>query len=280
MACTRSPPPSCGRQDVSALHLISHGAPARLTLGSLTLDSDALARHARRSGHRARRLARRRRPVHLWLQRRRGRRHCAFIDQLAAATGARVAASTNLTGAADQGGDWVLEARTAAMRSAALAFPAYRMVLPTVAGTVTIPFSHPDGSFFTSMMVDGQINTGTTDIALAVVYQFYFAASGNTLTGTATNIDLAGGTGSMLLYHSGIGYDPVASFIIKSQSNRMFGLFSFQDSGCTRAGLQLHGLRLPATMSSSAATRSTSAAASIPCSSRYPPVSPTSMKSG
>ncbi|UUZ47830.1 DUF4347 domain-containing protein [Massilia sp. B-10] len=175
----------------------------------------------------------------------RGDAYCAFIDQLAAATGARVAASTNLTGAADQGGDWVLEARTAAMRSAALAFPAYRMVLPTVAGTVTIPFSHPDGSFFTSMMVDGQINTGTTDIALAVVYQFYFAASGNTLTGTATNIDLAGGTGSMLLYHSGIGYDPVASFIIKSQSNRMFGLFSFQDSGCTRAGLQLHGLRLP-----------------------------------
>ncbi|UUZ47831.1 DUF4347 domain-containing protein [Massilia sp. B-10] len=38
--------PHAGRQDVSALHLISHGAPARLTLGSLTLDSDALARHA------------------------------------------------------------------------------------------------------------------------------------------------------------------------------------------------------------------------------------------
>jgi len=56
----------------------------------------------------------------------------ALLNGLAQATGADVAASTDLTGAAKQGGDWVLEAHSGAIEAQALSLPDYNGVLQTV----------------------------------------------------------------------------------------------------------------------------------------------------
>jgi hypothetical protein len=54
-----------------------------------------------------------------------------FVQQLAALTGADVAASTNRTGSGALGGDWTLEYQTGAIEAAALAVASYGSVLAT-----------------------------------------------------------------------------------------------------------------------------------------------------
>ena len=99
-----------GRRDIGALHLVSHGAPGRLSLGSLALDADSLAWYPRE-----------------WMTIRAALAADAgillygcevaadggvFADALAAACGVPVAASATLTGAAALGGDWALDYRS------------------------------------------------------------------------------------------------------------------------------------------------------------------------
>lgn len=218
-----------GRKNISAIHLISHGVKGALDLGALTLDRETLLE---RGADLKRMRAALRNDAELFLygcEVGQGPEGQEFVAMLASATGAQVAASTNLTGARELGGDWLLESRTGAMRHAALAFPGYRAVLPTVAGTVAIPFGQLDSSFFTTKMVDGQAGTGTTNIA-SVVYEFYFANLTNTAYGQVTNYDLGGGAGSMMRFYDNntSDYGPVAALIIKSQLNRLFGMSSFR----------------------------------------------------
>ncbi len=55
----------------------------------------------------------------------------SFVNQIGAATGADVAASSNLTGSAALGGDWVLEYQTGTIEATALAVANYASVLAT-----------------------------------------------------------------------------------------------------------------------------------------------------
>ncbi len=125
-----------GRTGIAGLHLVSHGEPGSLKLGTLTLDSGALAL---RGGDVETIRTSLLRDADIFLygcnvaQGEAGQR---FINALSRATCARVAASTNLMGATDRGGDWILESRSGSMPSSALAFPAFRHVLPTVAATM------------------------------------------------------------------------------------------------------------------------------------------------
>ncbi|RYF28675.1 MAG: IPTL-CTERM sorting domain-containing protein [Comamonadaceae bacterium] len=231
------------RHKVATVHLISHGKPGELDLGPQALDVTAL--HTRGAD-----LARIRAALgdnaELLLYGcnvAEGQAGQTFIGALAQATGTRVAASTTLTGASVLGGDWVLEASTAPVRSAALAVPSYQHTLLSVAGTVEIPYSQPANSFSTPSLIDGQAGSGTVDIP-NVVYEFYFANTGNTRVGGVTNDDL-GGSGSMLHFSNGGQYDPVGALIIKTQSSRTFGLSSFriQDTMFMNATFTLTGYR-------------------------------------
>jgi len=97
------------RQNISAVHIISHGTDAAIQLGQEVLDAESLKQNADQ--------------ISLWgnsltsdadlmiygcdvAQSDAGQ---ALIDSLARLTGADVAASTDLTGSAARGGDWNLE---------------------------------------------------------------------------------------------------------------------------------------------------------------------------
>ena len=105
------------RQDVSAVHIISHGADGAFRLGASTVDSETIqARASELAGWSASLTA----DADLLIygcdvaETAAGR---ALVEQLGALTGADVAASTNLTGARALGGDWNLEYSTGAVEA-------------------------------------------------------------------------------------------------------------------------------------------------------------------
>ena len=98
------------QRGVDAVHIISHGGAGRLALGSASLDSASLDRdYAEEMATIAAALSQNADLLLYGCNVAGTPEGVAFVDALAAATGADVAASTDSTGAADQGGDWILE---------------------------------------------------------------------------------------------------------------------------------------------------------------------------
>ncbi|WP_436135403.1 IPTL-CTERM sorting domain-containing protein [Acidovorax sp. LjRoot129] len=215
-----------GRRNVPAVHLISHGAPGVVNLGSLKLDRNALVQ---RSTDLARIRAALRSDADLLLygcEVGQGPDGQQLTAMLADATGARVAASTNPTGYLDKGGDWMLERQTGAMRTAALVFPAYRELLQSVAGTVSVN-TGANWVNFGATLNDSEGDGG--DIP-NISYEMFFAASSGTPTGTvATFNNGLGAVGTVLILDTSAGAQDnqsAYSFIIKSQAGK-FKLTSF-----------------------------------------------------
>ncbi|WP_311230734.1 MULTISPECIES: IPTL-CTERM sorting domain-containing protein [unclassified Acidovorax] len=219
------------RQQLAAVHLISHGASGALDLGSLTLDRDTLME---RSGDLARIRSSLRPDADLLLygcEVAQGSEGQRFINMLGEATGAHVAASANLTGNALLDGDWLLESLTGPLRSTPLDFPAYRHVLATVAGTFSIAANLDNNSFTVTKFLDSNPNSQFS--FPNIEYEIYFANAGNTPTGNVTNFNLGGPGGSMLIFDTGT---TVGALIIKSQLNRLFGVSSFRMQDAQGAG--------------------------------------------
>jgi VCBS repeat-containing protein len=105
-------------QDISAIHLISHGADDLVQLGSANLTLDSLAGYAPQVTGWGNSLTS---GADILLygcdvaQQADGR---ALVNALSQLTGADVAASTDLTGNAASGGDWTLEYRTGVIETA------------------------------------------------------------------------------------------------------------------------------------------------------------------
>jgi Domain of unknown function (DUF4347) len=120
-----------GYQDLASVAILSHGRDGGLQLGSSWLDSNSLMGQAGLVQSWAAALGK---GADLLLY------GCdvaadaigqGFVQQLAALTGADVAASSNLTGSAALGGDWVLEYQTGTIEAAVLGVANYASVLAT-----------------------------------------------------------------------------------------------------------------------------------------------------
>ncbi|RNF75562.1 DUF4347 domain-containing protein, partial [Marinomonas rhizomae] len=117
--------------DFDAIHLISHGAEGSLNLGGLHLDSTAISG---RSADLAKLGSALNKEGDLLLY------GCEvasgegqdFIVALAKATQADVAASDDLTGSAELGGDWELEVKEGAIESSSLSIYEFNKILPTI----------------------------------------------------------------------------------------------------------------------------------------------------
>ena len=107
------------RTDLTAIHLIAHGAPGQVNCGTRALapetleeDSEDLAAIGRVLGSKGSLL--------LWsCNTAAGERGEMFVDALARATGVEVSATTGLVGAAALGGRWELDARAGASEARA-----------------------------------------------------------------------------------------------------------------------------------------------------------------
>ncbi len=118
-----------GRSGLDAIHVIGHGASGMIDLGSTSVTSDTLTERADDVAALGRALSSTGDILLYGCDVGEGEQGATFIAQLAALSGADVAASTNLTGAAALGGDWVLEASTGQVETTPLANYAMQAVL-------------------------------------------------------------------------------------------------------------------------------------------------------
>ena len=97
------------RHDIGALHIVSHGAEGTLHLGSTVLDGDNLEEHQSLLAQIGHSLTASGDILLYGCNVAAGDSGQTFIEHLAAATGADVAASNDPTGSSALGGDWSLE---------------------------------------------------------------------------------------------------------------------------------------------------------------------------
>ncbi|MEF8707541.1 MAG: DUF4347 domain-containing protein [Candidatus Accumulibacter propinquus] len=118
-----------GESSLDAIHLFSHGSAGSLWLGSTVLDQANLTGYSAALAQIGSALSDSGDLLLYGCNVAQGDSGQAFIEQLAAATGADVAASTNLTGATALGGDWVLEANTSSIETTTITDDGYGSTL-------------------------------------------------------------------------------------------------------------------------------------------------------
>jgi len=109
-----------GRSDIDALHIISHGKEGAVSLGALLLTVDNMAAHADDLATIRAALNPDADILLYGCDVGAGTNGATFVEALAKATGADVAASTDATGASALGGDWVLETSSGTIETAPL----------------------------------------------------------------------------------------------------------------------------------------------------------------
>ncbi|HEY9237187.1 MAG TPA: DUF4347 domain-containing protein [Phenylobacterium sp.] len=214
-----------GRTDITAIHIVGHGQAGVMMLGSATLgagDIDAYAGELRAIGGA---LA----PdgdIQLWgCEVGAGPEGAAFIQALAAATGADIAASDDLTGAS---GDWVLETQTGTIETSVAITPAGQHAF---AGTLAIGSENFDSL--------GLITTFGTTLT-AGNWQFTSGSAADHAVASSPeyavwlNNDGGASDRAVILNYNG---DNITNYAMKSADGTNFALQSFkigQSAGATQ----------------------------------------------
>ncbi|HNB42630.1 MAG TPA: VCBS domain-containing protein, partial [Burkholderiaceae bacterium] len=128
-----------GRSGIDAVHIISHGSPGNLTLGSLSLSQDGLASHAAELAAIRDALSEQADFLLYGCNVAEGEVGASFIQALAEATGADVAASIDATGPMLIGENWALEAATGPIESV---LPVSDAAAESFAGSLALPGAH------------------------------------------------------------------------------------------------------------------------------------------
>src|SRR4028119_1010742 len=183
------------RSNIDSIHIVSHGAPGSLQLGDVRFSLDDIEgdRDSLQQWFSQRTDSTRKNRPNILLYGcsvAAGQTGKAFVKRLSELTGARVAASANLTGSAAKGGDWELEVRTGLIETS-LVFEAevlagYEYVLNSFGAATNFPVGSDP------VFVDvGDFNgDGKKDLAVAN------SGASTSLFGTGTSILLKNGTGS------------------------------------------------------------------------------------
>ena len=158
-----------GRSALDAIHLIGHGSAGSATLGSTTLSNANLSQYQSQLAELGGHLTPTGDLLLYGCNIAQGDAGQAFIEQIAQLTGADVAASTDLTGAAALGGDWVLEAQTGVIASQTLVVSDYHATLATRV-QITVSSSSADmvevspGTWINNMLTA----SGSRDVVVTV----------------------------------------------------------------------------------------------------------------
>jgi hypothetical protein len=170
-----------GRSDVQSVHVLGHGDVGSFQLGSATVDSETLSQYTDAFATIGGALAPTGDLLLYGCYVGASGEGTAFIDALAETTGADVAASTDLTGAANLDGDWTLEAQTGDIAASA--------VTPTLATAGFAGILAPGDTVDFSGATGGGTNTVTDE-------GFSFVTSSGTFFTGLNEGDIDGASGS------------------------------------------------------------------------------------
>ena len=213
-----------------AIHILSHGSEGQVHLGSFILDTDTATTRSNDLAALGAALGVDG-DVMLYGCDVAGGSGAALIDALANATGADVAASTDMTGAQSLGGDWQLEHTTGVIETAGLVVTDYQGILDTITiasgsgdgqlddgdGTFVkvvsgrnLTFTGPDGYFYNNNLGTGyltsddsaKVNATKLTISMEDGYSFdltsfeYYTGNADTVTVSVTYADGSTGSGT------------------------------------------------------------------------------------
>ncbi len=165
-----------GREGIDAIHILSHGSDAKVSLGNITLDQATLASRADELATIGQSLTNDGDILLYGCDVVSSNAGMTFIQSLAQATGADVAASNDTTGSASLGGDWLLEQQTSAIETQSQTFATYSATLAN--GTLTFNNAIiPD-----TTVQDGQ--GGSIDLAGIAIQISNISDANGTPTGT------------------------------------------------------------------------------------------------
>lgn len=171
-----------GRENLDAIHLLSHGADGTVQLGNVWLASGNLSEHRAALESIGAALKADGDLMIYGCDVGQGDKGQAFLDELASITGADVAASVDDTGAAALGGNWTLERSSGAIETSALSIDGYESVMASTYQTVITPSAPVLGTNANLMkyVVGDFNNDGRDDIlfqAIGANGEWKFAAS-------------------------------------------------------------------------------------------------------
>jgi len=190
-----------GSSNLQSIQVLSHGGPGSLLLGSGSITSSTLQSQSALLASIGAALAPQGDLLLYGCNVAQGDAGAQFIALLAQLTGADVAASTDITGDAAQGGDWVLESKTGSIETTGIALSAQAS---EAIGTLAI-YTGTAGN-------DSLIGGADADSVLGL-------AGIDTLDGSDGNDTVDGGDGADTLY-GGTGND---SLIGGSGNDRFYG---------------------------------------------------------
>ncbi len=229
-----------GRSGISSLNIVSHGEVGSIDFASLRLDQQGLDRYASTLQTWSNALTQDADIVLYGCDIAQGLQGETFVRQLSVLTGADVAASNDLTGSAQLGGDWELEFSTGSIETGSLYEPwaqaAYNHVLATFA---VINTNDSGAGSLRQAILDANTLAGADEII------FQLGGGAQTITLTSGQLDIAGdltitGTGRNNLTIS--GNNASRMFQINSGINAtLTGLTIADGTAFTGGGLQNQG---------------------------------------
>jgi Ca2+-binding RTX toxin-like protein len=189
------------QKDISALHILSHGSPGSVTLGTEALNGNNIENFNTKLKQWGNALTQNADILLYGCEVAAGETGQNFLKRLSEITGADIAASANLTGSAELGGDWNLEVQTGPIEATV---PFNAKALKTYSGVLGLAtkVDFPTGTAPKSVSI-GDINgDGKPDLAVANMSDntasilLNTTATGATTPTFAPKVDFATGTGS------------------------------------------------------------------------------------
>ncbi|WP_170292170.1 DUF4347 domain-containing protein, partial [Heliobacterium mobile] len=180
------------RQDIKAIHIFSHGAPGKISLGKGVLSTETMEKYRESLRAISDSLGENSDILIYGCNVAEGTRGSKFIGQLAITTGANVAASTDATGDEALQGNWTLEASTGPIRSKTIAAKYDGLLQTDVLGGV------PSKGNLRVTVIDGNVQVERHDgIDFAGQYNDF-----GTIAGSGAAIDINGSISSLGYYYS------------------------------------------------------------------------------
>lgn len=158
-----------GAHGVTAVHVISHGGAGAVQLGTSTLDQDALLLRAPEIAAWGQHMSADADMLLYGCDVADGAQGRALMQGLAQLTGADVAASTDRTGAAVLGGNWLLEASTGAIEAAGAIGQPGQAAFNNVLATLTVINTNNSGAgSFRQAILDANALAGADTINFSI----------------------------------------------------------------------------------------------------------------